>query len=156
MSDTKRFWYFMAAFGLLVILMFYAVSAQTFRRSGNEEKEYIYGFFMSSVPVNFLAWSGGDWLRQGTAGYNAVVLISRGSGDLKDVNAIAGAGVGVILGYGEKPVIGLSGVVLISDLNTFCGYDFVSRRVVLGIGYTILFPFPKKAYITIFKREVIE
>lgn len=159
MTDIQRFWSFLALAGILVLLVLYAAaSAQSFRVSSTEEKDYVYGFFMTSVPTNFVVWAldSSKLKIQGTVGYNAIFLLARGDDKLRDVRSIAGAGIGTIVGYGERPVIGIAAVLLISEINTFIGYDFFSRGVVIGAGYTVAFPFPKRAYITLWKKEVIQ
>jgi len=143
---------------LIVVLMSFPLLIGAQLRFQETEIEYNYVFFMTSVPVNFMAWSfdSSKLKLQGTTGYNAIFLLARGDGELERVNSIAGAGVGVIVGYGDRPVLGVTAVLLISEVNTFFGYDFIGRGPVIGVGYTVSFPFPKRAYITLWRKEVIK
>jgi len=155
MSDNQKFWSFMAVSGIFVLFLFFVVSAQLrFSPVPDVEQDYMCVYFGNSIPVNFVAWSfdSSNLELQGTVGYNAIFLVARG--EEKNVNGIFGAGVGSIVGYGKRPVLGITAVILISQFNIFFGYDFLGRNPVIGAGYTVVFPFPPKACVIIWKKEV--
>lgn len=146
---------------LLILCLCCSVFSQLRFRAQTQaesEPEFIYGFFMATMPVNFLVWSPDSGrlkpVIEGTVGYSAVFLFARGGDSLRNCESIVGVGVGTVIGYGTKPVLGIVGVIQISQINTFLGYDFLSRKMMVGVGYTVLIPFPSRAFITLYKRRV--